>query len=164
MAHDVVDLGKSLTSFKQAFFLSPVQWGQCGIDLNLEWTTIKFTQENRATVPRESGLYAFTVSPSVTDVFAHHYLMYLGQAGAGTTNTLHARYQDYITPSKVLKRPRIQRLMSLWPDHIWYSYAALDSTAHDLKAIERALNDALLPPCVAGDFSTVIRRAVGAFR
>lgn len=153
-----------MQNFEEKFCLSPVQWAKYSLSFRLQWTTIKFTQQNRSCVPKHSGLYAFTVSPSVNDALVQHYLMYIGQAGAGSDNTLHARYQDYITPSKVAKRDKIKRLMELWDGHIWYSYVALDSNSNDLKNIEFALNDALLPPCVTGDFSTDIRRAVRAFR
>lgn len=164
MAHDFIDIGKSLKEYEQAFSLSPVQWGQCATNLGLQWTTIRFTPANRSGVPKKSGLYAFTISPSVTDIFAQHYLMYIGQAGAESGNTLYARYQDYITPSKVAKRPRIKRLMDLWDGYIWYSYVAIDPNIVDLKATEVALNDALVPPCVSGDFSIEIRKAVRAWK
>lgn len=163
MAYDLVDLGKELTSYVQSFCLSPSQWQLYGRADGLQWTTIQFTEANRQLVPQSAGLYAFSISPAVSDIFEHHYLMYIGQAGFNSANTLYKRYQDYITPSKVARRPKILRMKELWPDNICYSYTVVDVATTNLKDIETELNDALIPPCVTGDFSTEIRRAKKAF-
>jgi len=88
--------------------------------------------------------------------------MYIGQTGHGNARTLRARFDAYFQPTKIRKRARIARMMEKWQDHLVFYFAPL-ATVPDLKSLEVGLNDALIPPCVTGDFSPAIREAVRAF-
>lgn len=62
------------------------------------------------------------------------------------------------------KRPKFEKLFSLWPADLDFFFASIDDQEYDLKIIEELLNDAVIPLCVTDDFSAEIRRVVPVLR
>jgi hypothetical protein len=162
MAYDLVDTADELDKYRQTFWLSPVQWAKCTIAAPLAWQQVPFKKSERPRVPRTRGLYAFVIRPSISALFEHGYLMYVGQTGHGSGGTLQTRFDHYFDPKRNRKRPQIARLMQKWQDHLVFYFVPL-ANIPDLKALEKTLNDAALPPSVTADYSPAISEAVRAF-
>ena len=162
MAYDVVQRAKELKTYSQDFILSPVQWAGCKVPGPVAWQPVVFDKTQRPLIPKERGLYAFVVKPAVAPIFDHGYLMYIGQTGHDSDQTLYDRFDQYFQDSLVRKRPKIAWMIEMWKKHLIFYFVPLPKTT-DLKAMEADLNDALMPPCVTGDYSPEIRAAVKAF-
>lgn len=162
MAYDLVKKADDLGAFRQTFCLSPTQWAKCAIQPPIQWQSVPFRKGERPNVPQSRGLYAFVIRPTVSALFEHGYLMYIGQTGHGNARTLRARFDEYFQSTRIRKRAQIARMMDKWQNHLVFYFAPL-ATVADLKSLEVDLNDALIPPCVTGDFSPAIREAVRAF-
>jgi hypothetical protein len=160
---DLIQFSDDLGSYRQWFCLSPPQWLACSHGLQLSWSSVKFEPAQQSAIPQSRGVYAFVVKPKVKGFFELGYLMYIGQTGARSDRTLRDRFGEYLRQSHVKKRVRIDKMMQKWGNHLYFYYVALPSGDHDLKDIELKFNDALIPPCVAGDFSPAIATAVRAW-
>jgi hypothetical protein len=162
MAYDVVKRADDLAAYLQWFCLSPKQWAACNIVPCGQWQSVRFQRNQRQNVPQVRGLYAFVLRPTVPAIFELGYLLYFGQTGHGNARTLYDRFDDYFQPTKIRKRARIARMMDKWQDHLMFYFVDL-TNVQDLKTLETAFNDAMIPPFVSGDFSPAIREAVRAF-
>ncbi len=90
--------------------------------------------------------------------------MYIGQVGHGNdTRTLFARYGDYLREQKQNKRPSVHYMLNNWETCLDFCYAEVRDKRINLKKLERALNDSLIPPFSTNDFSADIRQAKKAF-
>ncbi len=164
MAYDVIAVSKRLKEYGLMFYLPPHQWRACKLNISLSWDFVRFERQNRRHIPKQRGIYAFVVKPGVPETFDHGYLLYIGQAGGSSSRTLYDRYADYMSPSQIIKRPRINLMMANWKDHLYFYFAPIQDRRRNLEAIEVTLNDTFIPPCVEADYSVVIKRAVKVLR
>lgn len=135
--------------------LWPAQWKTCGSHLKLSWNSIVLDSKNKADVPNATGIYSLLIQPGIAKHAACSYLMYLGQA-----TSLRKRFGDYLTRERT-KRPKVVRLLEMYPGYIQFCYCKVDKTK--LDHIEEQLYNAFVPPCNT-KFSGELRRAIGAFR
>ena len=82
MAFDIIKFSDKLQSYKQWFCLSPQQWQACQLNISFSWNSVKYERQNRNSIPKQRGIYAFVVKPDVSEIFDHGYLLYIGQTGA----------------------------------------------------------------------------------
>jgi hypothetical protein len=147
-----------LSRYSQRFILSPECFKK-GLTLPaLTWTTVKFTATQINTVAAEPGLYAFSVVTSRIGLPPHGYVLYVGQTGAKkNSRTLRVRAGEYLKEEKSGKRRHVWEFLNKWSGHLSFHYVPVDPQTQDLEAIEKTLNDALMPPYSVNDFSAEIK-------
>ncbi len=128
------------------------------------WERRKATPDLWSQLPETSGLYMFiwvrnNILGNVENIrtFSFNWCLYVGQTGAGSTNTLRARYKQeyakYISnanpenfwPNIFLKdrKKLLQRLLSLYPIDYWYVSI---SDQNKIANLESRLIKLLNPP------------------
>ena len=141
--------------------LWPEAWQSAASVHALNWERVEFGRATIAAVPEQRGVYAFCVSMRGTIMPPHGVIVYFGE----TSRTLRQRYREYIRDSeKGSKRPRFSDLFNLWSENLDFYYAPIGDLTYDLKIIEEALNDAVIPHCVTHDFSAEVRQIVPILR
>ena len=133
----------------------------------LSWDSISYGDEELEKVPADKrGIYAFAVC-RVNDVLPPHgYVLYIGIAGRDSKRPLRERYKDYLNVRKVKKRARIARMIGTWHQVLRFYFAPIDDdvSSDDLKALEKQLNTALMPPFSEGDLEAGTKQKRRAFR
>lgn len=133
----------------------------------LAWDSIKYGDEEVDKVPNDKrGIYAFAVHHPSDVLPPHGYILYIGIAGKDSERALQERYRDYLNPKKVVKRPRIARMIGDWHPVLKFFFAPVadDVSTDDLKKIEQQLNTALMPPFSEGDLEAGTKAKRRAFR
>lgn len=142
-------------------FVWPEAWRKAETDNALNWGKVEFGAATVNDVPEQRGLYAFCICVKNSIMPPHGVLVYFGE----TSRTLRERYKEYVRDcERGAKRPRFQNLFRLWPGDLDFFYAPIEDDDCDLRVIEQTLNDAVIPHCVATDFSAEIRRIVPVLR
>jgi hypothetical protein len=130
--------------------------------VNLTWDRVPFDSAHQKHVAKQRGVYAFIIRSNFADLPPHGYVMYIGITGiTSKTRTLDVRYGEYLKHQKVVKskkRTGINHMLRIWRDCLHFFYAPL-APGIDLKQLEIALNDCLIPPFVQNDFSATIKDA-----
>lgn len=142
-------------------YVWPDAWRNAATVQALNWDKVEFGHHTINNVPEKRGVYAFCVSVKGTIMPPHGVLVYFGQ----TSRTLRERYREYVRECRMgAKRPKFENLFKLWSNHLDFFFVPIDDDTCDLKVIEEALNDAVIPHCVTDDFSAEIRRIVPVLR
>jgi len=133
----------------------------------LAWGSIKYGEEEIDKVPHDKrGVYAFAVHHPSNVLPPHGYVLYIGIAGRDSRRSLQERYRDYLNHKKVVKRPRIARMIGDWHKVLKFFFAPVGDNVspEDLKTLERQLNTALMPPFSEGDLEAGTKAKRRAFR
>jgi len=160
--NDFMDLVNLLKIHEVRFRLVPTQIVAFKCGVHLEWESVRFDQNMAGEVPNGRGVYAFIVEETGKGLPPHGYVMYVGKAGDGA-HSLKKRFRDYFQDKKRPKRPNIYRLLNQWSDVLSFYFAEIHNSDVQLTDVEKALNDALLPPFCRNDFSADMRTAINAF-
>lgn len=156
------DLVELIGKHEVRFRLVPAQLTSFSCSVPLTWNKVRFALINAKHVPESRGVYVFAVEQPSVGLPPHTYVMYGGKAGDGK-NTLRKRFRHYFQEKRRPGRPHVHRLLNYWEDVLSFYYAEVADTAVDIRALEAALNDALLPPFVKNDFTAEVRDAINAF-
>jgi excinuclease UvrABC nuclease subunit len=123
---------------------------------------VRFRKDQAATVPRSRGVYAFLVA-FLSDGFPPHgYLMYVGETGDDNQQHLRSRFRSYFLEMGQESRP-IHYILRKYEKYLYFHFSAVADRRRNLKKLEAALCDALIPPYNVRDFSAEIRNAKPAF-
>jgi hypothetical protein len=169
MIHDFASNLRDLKDYRQQFILVPAKWRAFAPAQQLNWQFTRFSPDSVNDIPAERGIYALVVQFQDHSVFpqvlpTHGYIMYGGITGhEAKTRTLRARFSDYLREKRRAKRHRIWWLLNTWSEDIFFHYSVVGEGT-DLRALELALNDAIIPPFVENDFSAEVRRLVRVLR
>jgi len=151
---DLLNEGSELVAHRYQFTLWPRRWRE--YVRRHAWAIRKLQAAERRHIPHRPGIYTLLVQPRIARHPGCSYLMYVGQAV-----DLHERFGDYLSKERRDSgRPKIVRLLNLYPDHVWFCYAA--APRRSLDAIEDALSQAYIPPC-NDRFPARISKVVRAF-
>ena len=134
---------------------------------NLDWESICFGTDELEKVPDDKrGIYAFAICHENDVLPPHGYILYIGIAGRDSNRSLRARYKDYLNERKVVKRPRIARMIGHWHDVLKFFYAPIadNVSSEDLRQLEQQLSSAFIPPFSEGDLDAETKRKRRAFR
>ncbi|MYH16415.1 MAG: hypothetical protein F4149_14710 [Gammaproteobacteria bacterium] len=140
--------------------------GLDGSENPLAWNSVRFGKQEIDKVPDDrEGVYAFVISDPRAFLPPHGYIMYIGLSGKNAFRSLHDRYSDYFKPSELQRRPRIKRMILQWHPLLRFHFApvARDLPRAELKALEKRLITAFLPPCCKGDIEADTREKMAAF-
>lgn len=130
----------------------------------LTWTRVKYSEHATHVFPQQQGVYMFMVSFQDNNLPENSYVMYVGKAGdIGSNNTISTRFRDYVRPSGYRDRPRIEKMIEFFSDHLYYYYATIpagDSTGD----VESTLANIFSPPCCQRDFTADMRSLLRGVR
>ncbi|MFT0625647.1 hypothetical protein ACMHYQ_23670, partial [Ectopseudomonas guguanensis] len=98
MINDFVKHVDELKSSKHNFFINAADWNKISLPVKLNWKKAKFKKSNASSIPKNSGVYAFLISPENDSLPPFAFLMYIGITGykADSPSTLRDRYMNYI--------------------------------------------------------------------
>jgi len=157
---DLVNAADKYAAALRRFYLDVKSWQTFNTSHALQWDKCRFTKDNRAQIPRERGLYVFTLELSPSELPAHGYILYIGIVGDKNDRTLYDRYGDYLRNLRtLLGRPRVIYMLSKWDGHLFFNFVPLSNKAISLANIEQDFLDAVNPPVNQTDFSADVRAA-----
>lgn len=139
---------------RHAFLLSPQQWRTFTTPVALNWQRIRFSSSNRGSIPKEPGIYAFTVEFADAGLPSHGFIMYFGI----TDRTLRMRYGEYLREKVRGRRLSVQMMLNDYQEDLFFHFVPLNVSVDQLEALETALIDAIMPPVNEGDYSAEMKR------
>lgn len=156
--HDIVDLTEKYKAALHAFFLDISSWRKFKTTYNLQWRQEPFNALSEASIPEERGIYAFTVEAKGLELPTHGYILYMGITGNTSPHrNLKKRFGDYLTDLKTMKgRPAVLYMLAKWEGELQFNFVPLPSPAIDLKQIEDAFLQAVIPPINKSDLGAQI--------
>jgi hypothetical protein len=145
-------------------FLDTDKWATFATQHDIRWEKRHFESTKVNSILAVRGIYVFTLEMSPSELPAHGYMLYMGQAGQGTNGNLRKRFGDYRSDMnrKKIKRPLVAYMLKRWRKHLYFNFCALPDPAVNLRVIETAFLDAISPPMNTTDFSAEfnnVRRA-----
>lgn len=132
----------------------------------LEWDSIRFGKDEIEHIPDDRrGVYAFVIADRRAFLPRHGYVVYVGIAGRDSHRTLRARYEDYFKQSEIQRRPAVRRMIVTWHPILRFHFAPVDDDfpSQELKAIEKRLITAFLPPFCKNDIEADTKAMMSAF-
>ena len=161
--HDIIPSANIARNYLQKFILWPRQWRSLSLPIRLTWKCIKYTKGNMRKLPKQKGVYAFTVKPKIGNLNNVCYLMYIGKAKDQTLRTRCRQY--FYEQHKPKPRIRIMRMLSNWSNNLYLYYAAITSTTISVDSIEDKLISAFIPPINSefpGTLSSIAKDVYGS--
>jgi hypothetical protein len=162
MPEDLVKLVNRVKKDSEEFWLSPTQWRKSTVPSTLIWDFVRFTRTEAADVPASRGVYAFLVAFSPAGFPPHGYPMYIGETGNDGQETLHSRFVSYFREMEEQSRP-VHYVLNKYKRYLYFHFSEVTDKRRNLKKLEKALCDTLIPPYNVRDFSAEMRNAKPAF-
>jgi hypothetical protein len=162
MPEDLVRLVDRVKEDCEVFWLSPTQWRRSSVPQTLAWNFVRFRRAEAGQVPMSRGVYAFLIAFRANGIPPHGYLMYVGETGDEGQETLHSRFLTYFQEMQKQSRP-VHYILRKYAKYLYFHFSKVSDRRRNLKKIETALCDALIPPYNVRDFSAEIRNAKPAF-
>lgn len=162
MVFDFVDVVDRLKADRVEFCLSPTQWQQSKAPSNLSWDRVSFKKSEAADVPRARGVYAFIVELYKKGLPSHGYIMYVGETGHTSNETLRSRFLSYFGERQKQLRA-IHYALLKYEKYLYFHFSEVTDRNRSLKELEQVLLDTFIPPYNMRDFSIEISRARKAF-
>lgn len=132
---------------RATFVISPSEFQRADIVPRLVWKSVKFTTAGKNGVPKEPGLYAFVVSIPFDGLPPHGWVLYIGQAGDGSSAaTLRSRFGQYLRDKRVPNRAAIYYMLNAWDGSLDFFFAPLPTRKAELENLETQLLGAFRPP------------------
>jgi hypothetical protein len=159
--YDFIDIGLELRKYCiDQIILSPEKWKTYINPTPLDWHVVRFNKEAKNQIPNDKGgVYSFVLKPNIARHTDCSYLLYIGKA---KQQSLRKRFLQYFSEkTKPKGRPRVQRMLVLWEEYLWFCYSTVDDT-DQISTIERDLIGAYVPP-INDDYPAEIRQAMKAW-
>lgn len=157
--HDLVRATKQFKGNLYGLSLDMESWRAFKNAHPLTWSKTPFHQANKAHVPKERGIYVFSLEVTDCNLPDHSYILYVGIAGLKPDANLHKRFGQYLLePKKKKGRPKVIFMLENWKDSLVFNFAHVQDKRVSLKKLEQAFLDAVLPPINVTDFSGEIVR------
>jgi hypothetical protein len=161
--HDLVNFTKKYKGDSHSFFLDMKNWRKFKTRYNLNWQKLRFGDASHHSVPKERGIYAFTLELAQCKLPLHGYILYIGITGDDSSANLYKRYAQYLLNLKNEDgRPAVFYMMDNWPDDLFFNFVPLPNKKIDLAKLEKDLLNALIPPVNKKDLGATITAAKAA--
>lgn len=170
MQQSVYDITNDFRHYEESFALVPNRLNSFSPTTKLTWHCVQFSEANKQKVSKKKGIYAFVIKGESNSLPPHGYVLYVGISRKRKREIyLRTRYSEYLRDQKKIaegnlaNRPQIGDMLYRWRDAMYFYFCELDSNSVDIEALEKELNDALVPPISTQDFSTNVRKAKKAW-
>lgn len=137
-------------------YLDLQKWRAFQASCPMKWTRFRFTRSNRPLIPKERGIYAFTVALDPSPLPEHGYILYMGITGDESESNLYKRYNQYLGTQK---RPRVYNMLKRWEGDLFFSFVPIPDRRMSLAKIEKEFLSAIRPPVNERDFEASISYA-----
>lgn len=155
----VFDTDRYKASLHQ-FYLDLKAWRQFEFTYPLTWTKLRFDPSNRRQIPKERGIYAFTVALTPSSLPEHGYILYMGITGDDSGGTLNSRYAQYLGDLRRQDgRPKVYYMLERWKDDLFFNFVPVPDRRMSLRKIENAFLSAIRPPVNERDLEARISNA-----
>lgn len=139
----------------------PSKWKKFSDRYDLAWKKVEFSEEKKEQIPEKPGIYCFFVGHEFGALPPVGYALYVGIVGISekqkSLRTLRRRYAEYLSEKdNPAGRNHVRWFLNVFKGELVFLCAVSDMSPDDLKAMERALNDALMPPFSKRDFSAAV--------
>jgi hypothetical protein len=142
-----VNFTKKYKGELHSFFLDLGSWKKFKTRYKLEWKRLRFSEESHASVPRERGIYVFTIELAPSKLPLHGYILYVGITGDTSEQDLHKRYARYLLDYKNAEgRPAVCYMLDNWWGDLFFNFVPMPNKNIDLARIEKAFINAVMPP------------------
>ena len=133
----------------------------------MKWNSISYMDEKSySKIPSDKrGIYAFGISVENKVFPPNSLIMYIGIAGRKSDRSLRDRFRDYCSKSKILERPKINRMIANWRHVLLFFYAPVedDVTSETLEKFEEQLAGSFMPAMGSGDLEIELKKSRRAF-
>ena len=142
----------------------PTKWEAFAKKHMLSWISVAFETGGAAAVPETAGFYCFFVGPALAALPPAGYPLYVGETG-----NLRKRYGNYlIEKNSKTGREHVRKFLKVFEGEVRFAYAVWPTTSPPptktgLRAIEKELNDALMPFYSRKDFTANVKAKIGAW-
>lgn len=161
--HDLVNFTKKYKGELAEFFMDLKSWRRFKTRHTLVWQKIRFGEAHLGSVPKERGIYAFTVELSPTKLPGHGYILYVGITGDNSEANLYKRYAQYLRHLKNQDgRPAVYYMLKNWSDDLFFNFVPVPNATVDLAKIEKSIINAVIPPVNKRDLEATISSAKAA--
>lgn len=157
MPHNLVKLVDRLKADSEEFWLSPKQWKKSKVPTSLKWSSARFDKADVLAIPKVRGIYAFAIEVCSHGFPPHGYVMYVGETGHDSKETLRSRFLSYFAEMTEQSRPVHYALLK-YRKYLSFCYTRIPDKRRNLRKLETVLCDALIPPYNVQDFSLEMRR------
>lgn len=137
-------------------YLDLMKWREFQATCPMTWTRFRFTRGNRPLIPKERGIYVFTVALDPAPLPEHGYILYMGITGDDSGSNLYKRYGQYLGRQK---RPRVYNMLERWKGDLFFSFVPIPDKRMSLSKIETAFLSAIRPPVNDRDFEASVSHA-----
>lgn len=135
----------------------------------LNWNEYKYSeiQERRdlddEITSTKCGFYIFYIRPQ--QLFLNRFPQLALYIGIASGQPLVERLKDYLprTISAIRKRDNIHKMLRLYYDAVWVSYATTDAHEKDIKALEKTLHGFLCPGVAEAAHPAGIKKQMRSF-
>lgn len=132
----------------------PKRWTKFCNDFHLNWQAVPFRRGGAAVLPQAAGFYCFFVGEPPAHLPRVLFPLY-----AGETVDLRRRYQDYVREKNNPDgRIPVREMLHVFSGEVGFAYALFAGERPERLAIEKQLNDALMPWYGTKDFSADVKR------
>jgi len=160
---DLVNFTKKYKGDLYSFYLDLTNWRKFRTAYKLVWQKQRFEELSQSSIPKERGIYAFTLELSPSKLPTHGYILYIGITGDTSNANLYKRFAQYILDFKNKRgRPAIVGMLDNWKSDLFFNYVPLPNSTIDLSKMEKSLLNALIPPVNKRDFDAKISKARAA--
>jgi len=136
-----------IQAYRREFNVDASRWKQFQPPIALAWSKLRFSEANRSHVPKERGLYAFTLAHEPSGFPSHGFIMYIGITGDTSKATLRTRYAQYLAHLRRGNgRPKVYGMLERWDGDLFFNFVPVPDRKVSLTAIEDELLAAVLPP------------------
>lgn len=155
--HDLVNFTKKYKGDSHSFFLDMKNWRRFKTRYKLAWQKLRFGESNHPSIPKERGIYAFTLELDPSKLPMHGYILYIGITGDDSNANLYKRYAQYLLNLKNEDgRPAVFYMLDNWADDLFFNFVPLPDKKINLAKLETALLNAVLPPVNKRDLDASI--------
>src|ERR1035441_5109622 len=155
MPEDLVKLVDRLKKDREEFWLSKTQWKRSQVPKTLAWNSVRFRKSESPAIPTSRGVYAFLIKFTKDGIPPHGYLVYVGETGQGSLETLRSRSVSFVSELQSPERA-VHYVLCKYENHLYFLYSPVLDKRRNLKTIESSLCDTLVPPYNVKDFSVDI--------
>ena len=161
--HDLVNFTKKYKAELAEFFMDLKSWRRFKTRHTLDWQKIRFGEAHHGSVPKDRGIYAFTVELSPTKLPGHGYILYVGITGDDSEANLYKRYAQYLRHLKNQDgRPAVFYMLDNWGDDLFFNFVTIPNASVDLAKIEKSIINAIIPPVNKRDLVATVASAKAA--
>lgn len=145
-----------ISKFRSEFVLVPPFFEQKLTLPDLQWNKIQFT-EARKRLPKNQGVYVFSVEVQGNNLPSNSYVLYVGKAGdINSKNTIAKRYRNYVREKNNNIRSNLHTMLNQWYGNLSYSYASVP-IGQSTGEIEQILTTIFVPPYNTNDFTAEVK-------